>query len=316
MLEPNLTLFIRFVLTLAIGLLVGAEREISRLHKKNRLALGIRSTTLLCILGFLCGELHRLGVGFIIPCGLLVACAIVLFNQLQKNRNNTYGWTGSITCLVCYLLGVLMALGILWLAVVASLTAVCLLSLKKELLDQINGLKHYEVIDTLKFLVISLIIYPLLPDKPFQPYNLNPKSIWEVVVVVSLISSAYILIKKFGTKHGLNFSAFFGGFISGNASTISFAKLCQNQTVCSHKLSLRAALLAASVTHIRIALFLFIFNPGLFYLLWWKLLLYFFGNALLFARQSLSSCQSLTEVSTAALLLGLEGAGGRDSSFG
>ena len=282
MIEPNLTLFIRFVLTLAIGLSVGAEREISRLHKKNRQAMGIRSTTLLCILGFLCGELHQIGVGFIIPCGLLVACAIVIFNQMQKNRLNSYGWTGSVTCLLCFLLGVLMALGVLWLAVITSLAVVSLLSLKKELLSQINGLKHYEIIDTLKFLVISLIIYPLLPDKPFAPYNLNPRSIWEVVVVVSLISfSAYILIKKFGTRHGLNFSAFFGGFISGNAATISFAKLCKNDDVCSHALSLRAALLAASVTHIRIALFLFIFNHSLFYLLWWKLLVYFIAGILL-----------------------------------
>ncbi len=276
MMEPNLTLFIRFSLTLAIGLLIGAEREISRLHRENRQALGIRSTTLLCLLGFLCGELHKLDINLIIPCGLIVACLIVLVHQLQKSKLSSYGWTGSISCLLCYLLGVFMALGVLWLSVIATLSIVCLLTLKKELLKQVNNLKHYEIIDTLKFLFISLIIYPLLPDKPFAPYNLNPKSIWEVVVVVSLISfSAYILIKKFGTRYGLNFSAFLGGFISGNASTISFAKLCKDEKVCPYDLSLRTALLAASVTYIRIALFIFIFNPNLFYLLWWKILIYF-----------------------------------------
>ncbi len=277
--EANLTLFIRFILTLSIGLLVGAEREISRLQREKRQALGIRSTTLLCLLGFLCGELHKIGINLIIPCGLIVACLIIIVHQLQKSKLNSYGWTGSISCVLCYLLGVFMALGVLWLSIVASLSIVCLLSLKKELLKQINSLKHYEIIDTLKFLFICLIIYPLLPDKPFSPYNLNPKSIWEVVVVVCLISfSAYILIKKFGTRYGLNFSAFFGGFISGNASTISFAKLCKDESDCPYNLSLRAALLAACVTYIRIALFILIFNPNLFYLLWWKILIYFLSG--------------------------------------
>jgi Predicted membrane protein len=40
----------------------------------------------------------------------------------------------------------------------------------------------------LKFAFLTAVIYPILPDKSYGPFDaFNPKEIWKVVIIISII---------------------------------------------------------------------------------------------------------------------------------
>jgi uncharacterized membrane protein (DUF4010 family) len=73
--------------------------------------------------------------------------------------------------------------------------------------------------------IIALVIYPLLPDTPLDPWGvLSPREIWLMVVLVSLIGYVgYVLIRILGTERGLTLTGFLGGLVSSTAVTTSMA---------------------------------------------------------------------------------------------
>ncbi|MFN3787214.1 MAG: MgtC/SapB family protein [Sulfurihydrogenibium azorense] len=77
-----------------------------------------------------------------------------------------------------------------------------------------------------KFLLLTAIVYPILPDKSFGPYEaINLKEIWKVVIIVATIDFiGYILVRWKGGK-SLLWIALFGGLISSTAITYNFSIL-------------------------------------------------------------------------------------------
>ena len=70
-----------------------------------------------------------------------------------------------------------------------------------------------EFYDTLKFLVVVFVIFPLLPDRGFGPYGFfNPTQVWLLVILVSTIGYVgYLLVRLMGTSRGLVLSGLVGG---------------------------------------------------------------------------------------------------------
>src|SRR5262249_36601066 len=72
--------------------------------------------------------------------------------------------------------------------IVASLSVICalLLSAKPFLHDFSSKISRDDVIATLKFLLVAVVVLPVLPDEPHGPYGvLNP---FKVGVMVALIA--------------------------------------------------------------------------------------------------------------------------------
>ena len=80
--------------------------------------------------------------------------------------------------------------------------------------------------DTLRFLAIIFIVYPILPAGEFGPYQfLAPRKIWAFVILVSSVSYAGYFLQKFlGAKRGLKLAGVLGGLASTTAATASFAR--------------------------------------------------------------------------------------------
>jgi uncharacterized membrane protein (DUF4010 family) len=78
----------------------------------------------------------------------------------------------------------------------------------------------------MQLVLISLIILPVLPDRPFGPYQvLNPFQIWwMVVLIVGLSLAGYLAFKLFGANAGSALSGLLGGLISSTATTVSYAR--------------------------------------------------------------------------------------------
>jgi uncharacterized membrane protein (DUF4010 family) len=87
----------------------------------------------------------------------------------------------------------------------------------------------------MRFVLISLVILPALPNRAFGPYSaLNPKEIWLMVVLIVGISLAgYIIYKFFGQGAGIVMGGVLGGLISSTATTVSHARRSANAPATS-----------------------------------------------------------------------------------
>jgi len=90
----------------------------------------------------------------------------------------------------------------------------------------VEGLHEADLLDTLKMGIIALVIYPLLPGEPLDPWGvINLRQIWLFVILVSLIGfTGYILIRIVGTERGLTLTGILGGMASSIAVTTSLAE--------------------------------------------------------------------------------------------
>jgi uncharacterized membrane protein (DUF4010 family) len=262
---------IRFVIALALGFLIGLERESSGYIYKSRFA-GLRTYTIISLLGFGCGWFYKINIPFVLPVGLISVTALVLVGYFAKFKEGHYGWTSEIAAVLTYVIGALTILTDVWVPLALGVVTTLLLSEKSELEKYVEKLDKSEFLAVIKFLVVTLIILPVLPNQEYTKYLLNPYKIWLIVIFVSSLGFAgYILIKKFGDKVGLWVSGIMGGIVSSTAVTIAVARIAEKDHA-KNKSALQAALLASSVMYIRILFLVWLINPSFIVVLWWKLI--------------------------------------------
>ncbi|MBK8479256.1 MAG: MgtC/SapB family protein [Opitutaceae bacterium] len=81
---------LRFILALALGFLIGLERERSGAAKQSRVFADVRTFTLVSLFGFACAWLHNLGVAFAVPVGL-----VAIAGHAASNTTPSSGRTAS-----------------------------------------------------------------------------------------------------------------------------------------------------------------------------------------------------------------------------
>ena len=83
-----------------------------------------------------------------------------------------------------------------------------------------SALTEDELRDAIIFAGATLVVLPLLPDEPLDPYGVfNLRLVWIVVILVMAVSAAgYIAIRLLGVRFGLPLSGFAGGFVSSSAT--------------------------------------------------------------------------------------------------
>jgi uncharacterized membrane protein (DUF4010 family) len=227
----DLHLATKLVVALAIGLLVGLEREWRKQDSEDHDRIGIRTFGLMGLLGGLGGTLTPMIGTWLVP-AILGTLALLLVsdrraNAKEKSFTLTEDMTTLVAALVTVLLGVLAATGAMELAVSCAVVVVALLYLKPTLHAMIGKLTPAELQATVRFLVISLVILPVLPDKGYGPYEVfNPRNTWLLVVMISAMSFVgYFAIRALGATLGVLATGLFGGLVSSTATTVSFAKL-------------------------------------------------------------------------------------------
>lgn len=212
-----------FVTSLAMGLLIGLERERSPAAKA-----GLRTFTLVALFGTLCAMLAATtGFMWLLAVGLAaVAILIVSAYFGAPAAEGDPGTTTEIALLVCYALGALIWFGFALLAVMIAIATTVLLYFKPELRGITQRLERRDLLSILQFAVLSFVILPILPDQNYGPYQaLNPYNIWLMVVLISGISLAgYIALRLIGQRYGAPLMGFLGGLVSSTATTLIYAR--------------------------------------------------------------------------------------------
>jgi uncharacterized membrane protein (DUF4010 family) len=148
-----------------------------------------------------------------------------------------------------------------------------LLSEKSRMESFVENLNRAEFLATLKFLLVTVIILPVLPDAEYTPFRINPTTIWKLVIVVSTIGFVgYVLVRRLGSRVGLWLSGLLGGIVSSTAVTVAMGRMAQRDQLRALG-ALQAAIFASSVMFLRILAIVALIAPSFVALIWWKMVL-------------------------------------------
>lgn len=265
------TLGLRFLVALAMGFLVGLERETGRKEHVQFFFGGVRTFPIVSMLGFSCAWFFANGIPFMLPAGLFAVTALTVVAYIQKIKSGRFGATSEVSVLVTYMIGALALLSDVRLPIALGVVNTILLSEKSTLESYVVRLNRNEFLATLKFLLLALVIYPALPNVEYTPYHLNPARIWQIVVMVSAIGFVgYILSKKLGARLGLPISGLLGGIASSTAVSVATGRLARDVPAYAGA-ALQASLLASSVMYVRLLVLMAIFGGGFSLQLEWRM---------------------------------------------
>ena len=255
-----------FLIALALGALIGLEREYARYKKKGHDFAGIRTFPLITLLGALAayfGDLYSIWifVTSIILIGVLIILAYFALSQDHEEKHT--GTTSEVAAFLAFFIGAISYYGEILLAVSLTIAITIILYARSFLHHFAERIKPKEIEDTLKFTIIAFVILPLLPNKEYLFSLFNPYIIWLMVVFISAISFAgYVLMKRFGDK-GIGLAGLLGGLVSSTAVTSSLAERSKSEEKISTLFAL-GVILATGVTFIRVLIEIAVVNLKLF----------------------------------------------------
>lgn len=212
-------------LSLGLGLLVGLQRE----YVDTPVA-GVRTFPLITLLGTLTGMLAMSLGPWVVVAGIIgVVAANVVGNVFQMRSDDASpGITTEIAILLMFAVGVFIAHGPWIIAVALSGVVAVLLHAKGVLHRWTDKLADKDVRAIMQFVLISFVIFPVLPNEFYGPEGLrvlNPRQVWMMVVLVVGISlGGFIAYKFLGKRASTILGGLFGGMISSTATTVSYAK--------------------------------------------------------------------------------------------
>jgi uncharacterized membrane protein (DUF4010 family) len=137
-----------------------------------------------------------------------------------------------------------------------------LLELKEFLENLTTRIPAVEILTFTKFLLLTFVILPIVPNKAYGPFGVNPFKSWLIVVAISGVSyGSYLLEKVSKGKGGVRLSALLGGLYSSTFTTVVMAKEAKNAGA-PHTYA-GGILLASGVMYLRFLALIGIFNVQL-----------------------------------------------------
>ena len=207
---------LNLAVALGIGLLIGAERERRKGEGPSRSPAGVRTFTITSLGGAISFIVGGQVLFAIATAGVIILTAVAYW----RGREDDPGLTTEIALIVTALLGGL-SMQKPALAAGLAVTVAVLLAARSRLHRFVKSvLTEDELNDALIFAGATLVVLPLVPDRPMGPYGaLNPHSIWILVILVMAISAAgYVAVRLLGARFGLPIAGLASGFISSTAT--------------------------------------------------------------------------------------------------
>jgi uncharacterized membrane protein (DUF4010 family) len=253
---------LKIVLVLFLSFLIGLEREEHKTAVGSYSFGGVRTFPLIGLLGYSIASLsgsQLLPVAF----GFLVVGGFLLVSYWHKLAHaEAAGVTSEMSGLATYMVGALVFYDHLWIATALSVASLLLLELKSGLEMLAQRTAPQEILTFAKFLLLSAVILPILPNQQFGRFHINPFKTWIVVVAVSAVSyGSYVLQKVTKKRGGVILAALLGGAYSSTVATIAMSRRAARE----HRPHLFAGgiLIASGMMYLRLVALVVIFNRQL-----------------------------------------------------
>jgi len=205
---------------IAIGLLIGVVRE--RHHREGgAIVAGLRTHAMVAT-----ASAAAAVIGPAALVAVVLAVAVLAVAAYVRTRNDDPGLTGEMALLVT---ATLAALAHVDAAVAAGLAVICaMLLFAKHPLRRFarDVVSEREVQDALLLAAAALVVLPILPDEPVDPWGvLVPSKLWKLVVLVMAVGMlGHVALRAVGARWGLPVAGFFSGFASSTAAVAGFGQ--------------------------------------------------------------------------------------------
>ncbi|MFU8806912.1 MAG: MgtC/SapB family protein [Bradymonadaceae bacterium] len=260
--------------SLALGAIIGLERQSHQTEGEPE-GMGMRTFALASLLGTMAILVQDIspalpwlaGIGFL----LLI---VTFFVSEIRSLDRLTGITTQVAALLVFVLGAMVPSQPL-LATSTAVIIALILSIKRYTHKYVGLLNQTEVFDTLKLLLVTVVLLPLLPNQPIDPWGIyNPRELWFLVVLISAISFVgYFLMRFFGPKRGIIATGTVGGLASSTAVTLAMSERARQSTGIERILiaAAFAILIANTIMVARVSVEIAVVNPSLLAHLWMPL---------------------------------------------
>jgi uncharacterized membrane protein (DUF4010 family) len=261
--------FLNFVAAILIGALIGIEREKRKNEDKDPTIGGVRTFTLVALIGALGGWLaQELNSAWVLVAALfsIVAPIVASYALTVRQTPEAVGLTTELAAIATALLGALTMADERELAAALGVGLAALLAYKQPLHGLVERLDREDAYAGLRLLIATFIVLPLLPDRPVDPWEaLNPWSLWVLVLLISGLSLVgYVATRLLGTHRGLALTGLTGGVVSSTAVTLSFARQSREKAYATAPYALAGGILIAwGVMCVRVVIEVLVVNRGL-----------------------------------------------------
>jgi uncharacterized membrane protein (DUF4010 family) len=253
---------IKILLVLFLSFMMGLEREERKLDQDRYSFGGVRTFPLIGLIGYAvslisAGQVLPIAIGFAV-----VAAFLVLSFWHKLSASKLAGVTSEMSGLTTYLIGALVYRDQFWIATTIAVASMLLLELKAALEGLTRRFPPEEILTFTKFLLVTAVILPVLPNTEYGAFQINPFKAWLVVVAVSTISYSSYVIQKVTKSHGgIVLAALLGGAYSSTATTVVLAKRAARED--QPHLFAGGTLMASGMMYLRLAILVLLFNRSL-----------------------------------------------------
>jgi len=263
-----------FLVALGVGLLIGIDRERRKGTDTTHHPAGLRTFALAALLGAVAMTVGKAMLLGAMALGVVAFAGLSYWRARTATPDSDPGLTTETALVLTTLLGgmatvepeIAAGLGVLVAVLLAARTA-----LHRFVLSVLND---DEIRDLFIFAAATLIVLPLLPDRPIGPYDaLNLRSVWTVVILVMAVSAlGYVAVRATGPRYGLPLAGLASGFISSSATIGSMGARVRNAPELL-KPAVAGAVLSSVATIVQLALLIGAVSLETLRTLWLPLLL-------------------------------------------
>ena len=256
---------VKILVVLFLSFLTGLEREEHHAGSERFSFGGVRTYPLIGLIAF--------GVSFLsggqvlsVLLGFAVVAAFLLLSYRHKVETAGFaGITSEMSALVTYVSAALVYREQYWIATTLTVASMLLLELKAALEGLTKRIAPEEILTFTKFLLLSAVILPVLPNQEFGPFQINPAKAWLVVAVSAVSYGSYVIQKLTKGQGGVLLAALLGGAYSSTITTVVIAKRASREKR-PHLFS-GCTLIASGVMYLRLAGLVTLFNRNLIVML-------------------------------------------------
>lgn len=262
-------LFVKLLVVLGLGFFFGLAFEEFHTRSGKTRPGGVRTFPLLALTGATLYQLDParllpLCVGLAVLGGLLGIYYWRHIGELDEDGHPNVGLVVPACNLLAFLIGPTVLAQPTWVAVGVTVVTVLLLTARESLHGWARRIETTEIITAGKFLLLTGLIMPLLPDQPVTDLtDITPHQIWLAVLAVCTVSYASYLLQRYvAPRGGMLGTAVLGGLYSSTATTVVLAR-----RAVADPATLRQAqsgiVIATAIMYLRLLVIMAVFNRPL-----------------------------------------------------
>jgi uncharacterized membrane protein (DUF4010 family) len=259
----------KLLLVLALGFFFGLAFEEFHGRSGQTRPGGIRTFPLLALIAALLAlldpvRLLPLSIGLAVLGGLLALYYWRHLGEIDEAGRPNVGLVVPACNLLAFLVGPMVLTQPPWVAVGAVVVAVLLLTARERLHGWARRIELAEIITAGKFLLLTGLIMPLLPDEPVTSLTqITPHQIWLAVLAVCTVSYASYLLQRYvAPDSGLIGTAVLGGLYSSTATTVVLARRAAAEPAALRQAQ-SGIVIATSIMYVRLLVIMAVFNRPL-----------------------------------------------------